>query len=49
MQQISNGTIEIRTARTAVELESLYEGQLIDLLEMKQEESRYDDYKGLLE
>ncbi len=49
MQQISNGTIEIRTARTAVELESLYEGQLMDLLEMKQEESRYDDYKGLLE
>jgi hypothetical protein len=49
VQQISNGIIEIRTERTAAELESLYEGQLTDLLEMKQEESRYDDYRGLLE
>ncbi len=48
IQQISSGTIEIRTERTAVELESLYEGQLHDLLEMKREEARYDDYRGLL-
>lgn len=48
IEQISSGAIEIRTERTAVELESLYEGQLHDLLEMKREEARYDDYWGLL-
>ncbi|MFM7152527.1 MAG: hypothetical protein ACKOZV_00215, partial [Bacteroidota bacterium] len=49
MKQISNGNIEIRTGRTAQELEALYEGELINLLEMKQEDARYDDYSSLLE
>jgi hypothetical protein len=49
MNQISNGNIEIRTGRTAQELEALYEGELINLLEMKQEDARYDDYSSLLD
>jgi 3-phenylpropionate/cinnamic acid dioxygenase small subunit len=48
MLQISNGAIEIRTERTAMELEALYEGHLVSLLEMKREDARYDDYRGLL-
>jgi hypothetical protein len=49
MEQIRKGTIELRTARTAVELEALYESQLMELLEMKQEDARWDDYRTLLE
>lgn len=49
MQQIQSGHIEIRTSRTAQELEAIYEGQLFDLLEMKNEDLRWDDYKTLLE
>jgi hypothetical protein len=43
--QIREGLLEIRTARTASELEALYEGQLFDLLEMKSEDARWDDYR----
>jgi hypothetical protein len=43
--QIRQGQLEIRTARTASELEALYEGQLFDLLEMKSEDARWDDYR----
>jgi hypothetical protein len=49
MEQVRNGHIELRTARTAPELEALYEGQLMDLLEMKNEDARWDDYRTLLE
>jgi hypothetical protein len=48
MAQIRKGQIEIRTARTAQELEILYEGQLFELLEMKNEDARWDDYQTLL-
>jgi len=48
MGQIRKGLIEIRTARTAPELEALYEGQLFELLEMKNEDARWDDYRTLL-
>ena len=47
--QIQAGIVELRTARTAQELESLYEGQLMELLEMKNEDARWDDYRTLLE
>ncbi len=47
--QIQAGVVELRTARTAQELESLYEGQLMELLEMKNEDARWDDYRTLLE
>lgn len=48
MQQLKRGMLELRTARTAMELEALYEGQLMDLLEMKDEDARWDDYRTLL-
>ncbi len=48
LAQIRQGQIELRTARTAPELEALYEGQLFDLLEMKNEDARWDDYRTLL-
>jgi len=48
LDQLKRGMVELRTARTAVELEALYEGQLMDLLEMKEEDARWDDYRTLL-
>jgi hypothetical protein len=48
MGQIKRGKLELRTGRTAAELEALYEGQLFDLLEMKTEDARWDDYRVLL-
>lgn len=48
MEQLKKGMIELRTARTAPELEALYEGQLMDLLEMKNEDAKWDDYQTLL-
>ena len=46
--QMKNGQIELRTARTALDLEALYEGQLVELLEMKNEDARWDHYSTLL-
>lgn len=48
LEQVRNGMIELRTARTASELEALYEGALLDVLEMKMEDARWDDYRTLL-
>jgi hypothetical protein len=48
LTQVQNGKIEIRTLRTAQELEAIYEGQLFELLEMKNEDSRWDDYRVLI-
>ncbi|MBL7825197.1 MAG: PD-(D/E)XK nuclease family protein [Saprospiraceae bacterium] len=48
LEQIQSGIIEIRTARTAIELEAMYEGLLMDVLEMKSEDARWDDYAALL-
>ncbi|HNG89691.1 MAG TPA: PD-(D/E)XK nuclease family protein, partial [Saprospiraceae bacterium] len=48
MEQLQQGMVEVRTARTLAELEALYEGQLLDFLEMKAEESKWDDYRTLV-
>jgi len=48
LDQLRRGMIELRTARTAPELEALYDGQLFELLEMKMEDARWDDYRTLL-
>lgn len=48
LEQLRRGMVEVRTSRTAPELEALYEGQLFDLLEMKNEDARWDDYRALL-
>lgn len=46
-RQLDKGLIEVRTAETALELERIYDAegeQLLQMLEMKQEDARYDDY-----
>jgi hypothetical protein len=48
LEQIRRGMLELRTKRTAAELEALYEGQLFDLLEMKTEDAKWDDYRTLI-
>lgn len=48
MAQIRRGWLELRTGRTAPELEALYESELMELLEMKTEDARFDPYKMLL-
>ncbi len=48
MQQFKEGKIEVRTKHTLDQLEEIYFGQLVDLLEMKQEDSPYDNYSTLV-
>lgn len=48
-QQLEQGQLEIRTHRTAAGLEEIYTGTLADLLEMKTEDARWDDYRTLID
>lgn len=48
MAQLQRGMLELRTRRTASELEAIYEGELLNLLEMKTEDARFDEYRMLL-
>ncbi|GAB4489694.1 MAG: PD-(D/E)XK nuclease family protein [Saprospiraceae bacterium] len=48
LDQIRRGVVELRTERTAPELEAIYAEQLFELLEMKTEDARWDDYRTLL-
>ena len=48
MAQLQKGVLELRSARTAPELEALYEEALFDLLEMKNDDARWDEYRTLL-
>jgi hypothetical protein len=45
---MSLGLVEIRTHSTVSELDGLYADEANDLLEMKRESARYDDYRGLI-
>ena len=46
--QIKNGKIEIRTTFTCKELEEIYGDELIDVLEMKTDDAKFDDYRTLI-
>ncbi|MDX2133972.1 MAG: PD-(D/E)XK nuclease family protein [Saprospiraceae bacterium] len=46
-QIMEQGLLELRTARTAPELSALY-GDVLDLLEMKEEDAKWDDYRFLI-
>ena len=46
--QIKNGKIEIRTGFTAKELEEIYGDELLDVLEMKTDDAKFDDYRTLI-
>lgn len=48
MQQIREGRIEVRCAHTQPVLEEEYGDELMDLLEMKQEDAPWDDYRTLI-
>lgn len=48
MEQIRKGMIELRTALTTDELDALYEGELHNLLEMKRENAKWDEYAILI-
>lgn len=48
LEQFRKGLLEIRTRETLPELEAIYADVLGDLLEMKQEDARWDDYQWLL-
>ena len=49
MEQLQNGLLEIRTERTSNELEEIHAADLADLLEMKREDARWDDYRTLID
>jgi ATP-dependent helicase/nuclease subunit B len=46
--QFKVGKIEIRTEKTAKELEEIYGAELLDVLEMKEEDSKFDDFRTLI-
>jgi ATP-dependent helicase/nuclease subunit B len=48
LAQVQNGKVEIRTATTEKQLEELYGMELLDVLEMKKTEARFDDYRTLI-
>ncbi len=48
MAQIEDGRLEIRTKEAAALLETFYEGQLFELLEMRTESARWDDFRVLI-
>lgn len=48
LNQVQQGAIEVRCEYTQQELEDTYAGQLLDLLEMKKDDARYDDYRVLI-
>lgn len=47
--QLQNGLIELRSHQTAAALEERYSEELMELLEMKSEDARFDDYRALLD
>lgn len=49
LSQLKEGILEIRTQQNTTALEELYGNLLLDLLEMKQEDKRWDDYRTLIE
>ena len=48
IQQLSKGQIEIRTEQTLPDLEVAYAHQFMDLLEMKDKDAPFDDYRTLI-
>jgi ATP-dependent helicase/nuclease subunit B len=48
MKQVIAGEIEIRTSRTVRDLEEVYGIELLDVLEMKNEDAKFDDYGTLI-
>ena len=47
--QLQKGQIEVRTQATSPDLEDAYAGQIMDLLEMKDGDAPFDDYRTLVD
>lgn len=48
LEQLSKGLIEIRTQQTLPDLEDAYSSQLMEILEMKDADAPFDDYRTLI-
>ncbi len=48
MEQLARGELEIRSSHTHSDLEAFYQETLLDVLEMKKEDARFDDYRMLI-
>lgn len=48
MAQLQRGKLEIRCEQTKGDLEDAYAGQMMDLLEMKETDAPFDDYRTLI-
>jgi len=48
LAQLRKGLLELRSARTAPDLDALYAEELLDLLEMKMVDGKWDDYRTLV-
>lgn len=48
LEQLKKGQIEIRTQQTQLDLEDLFQGELMDLLEMKSGDAPFEDYGVLI-
>lgn len=46
--QLQKGLVEIRCAQTQLDLEDLYDAELLDILEMKSGDAPFDDYRTLI-
>ena len=49
LAQLQNGQIEVRTEHTKKDLEDRYGNDLLDLLEMKDGDAKFDDYRTLID
>ncbi len=48
LDQLQKGNVEVRTKSTSIDLEDIYAGELMELLEMKSEDAPFDDYRTLI-
>ena len=48
LDQLQEGRIEVRCAKTCDALEDFYGGQLLELLEPPREDAKFDDYRVLI-
>lgn len=48
LEQLKEGKVEVRCQQTQLDLEEMYQHQLLDLLEMRSEDAPFDDYRTLI-
>ncbi len=48
LQQLQEGKVEVRCQQTQLDLEEIYQNQLLEVLEMPSEDAPFDDYRTLI-